>query len=82
MMEFQNELTPAQREIVEALAGLPEADDGKKFLFNRKIGHRRVAKIAREVGEAVTAQVVGEGRIETLSDGTRYEVTARGWKKL
>lgn len=82
MMEFQNELTPAQREIVEALAGLPEAADGKKFLFNRKIGDRRVAKIAREVGEAVTAQVVGEGRIETLSDGTRYEVTARGWKKL
>lgn len=34
------------------------------------------------MGEAVTAQVVGEGRIETLSDGTRYEVTARGWKKL
>jgi hypothetical protein len=61
---------------------VPEADDGKKFLFNGKIGRRRVAKIAREVGEAVTAEAVGEGRIETLSDGTRYEVTARGWKKL
>lgn len=83
MMEFKNELTDAQRKMVEELMGKPEAEDGKTFLYNRlKMPRRKLAKIAREVAEGVTARTVDEGQIITMKDGTRYEVTARGWVRV
>lgn len=83
MMEFKNELTDAQRKMVEELMGTPEAEDGKTFLYNKpKPSRLELAKVARKVAEGVTARDAGVGQVVTMKDGSRYEVTARGWVRI
>lgn len=51
--------------------------DGRTALFT--IDGQHITEMKQQ---AVTVEVNEIGEIKTMSDGTRYEVTAEGWVKL
>lgn len=73
----------ALKKIVETF-GEPVHHDRKTFLFDRMgaIQQRLMADIANAAKQPATVEVVGEGEIKVMSDGTRYRVTPTGWKKI
>jgi hypothetical protein len=73
----------AMAKIVEAF-GQPVATDRKTFLFDNMgaIKQRLMTEIANAAKQPATVEVVGEGEIKVMSDGTRYRVTPTGWKKI
>jgi len=58
--------------------------DRKTFLFDgmTEIKQSTIKKIANAAKQPVTIEINGDGDIKTLSDGTRYQVTPQGWRKL
>jgi len=83
-MNFTN---PVSEEMAARIAeefGQPVVTDRKTFLFDnmKQIEGRLMKQIANEAKQPVTVEMHGEGEIKTMSDGTRYQVTPQGWKKL
>ena len=52
--------------------------DDLKEAFNR----RQMSDLARTAKQPVTLNLHGRGDIVEMSDGTKYQVTDRGWKKI
>ena len=72
------------RAAMKAFFGQPVAADEKTFLFDDlpPLEGRQLSKIANKAGQTMTVGLHGEGEIKTLSDGTQYKVTSRGWRKI
>lgn len=84
MMDFQEPVNPEAYEKIVKHFGEPVATDKKTFLFNdmNRIEQRAMKEIANAAKQPATVAVVGEGEIKTFSDGTRYQVTNKGWVRL
>lgn len=69
---------------IKELFGEPAASDRKTLLFDEmnEIRQKDMKEVANLAKQPVTIEIHGEGEIKTLSDGTRYQVTPRGWRKL
>lgn len=83
-MNFESPITPEQRAMIEELFGKPAAADDKTLLFDdmKVIESKVMGNIARATNQPVRIELHGSGEIRTLADGSRYEVTPAGWKKL
>lgn len=76
---FEEELTEGQKKILSELVGAFQATDGIKFLFNN-LREPQVEEW-RPLGRSVIKRhPIGD--VVTMRDGTQYEVTPKGWKKL
>jgi len=78
---------PVDDEIIEKIKnvfGEPAAHDRKTFIFDRmaEIHQSEIKEIANSAKQVATVEVNGEGDIKTMADGTRYQVTPQGWRKL
>jgi hypothetical protein len=59
------------------------ANDRKTFLMDAPVIDGKTFKaIANAANQPAKVELHGTGEIKTLEDGTRYEVTPRGWRKL
>lgn len=60
------------------------AHDDKTFLYNEmpQIDRKVMSDIARTAKQPATVELHGEGEIKVMSDGTRYQATPQGWKRL
>lgn len=64
--------------------GEPAAQDGRTFLFDemREIKRSTMSEIAKAAEQPATVELHDKGDIKVMSDGTRYQVTAQGWRRL
>lgn len=71
-------------EKIKKVFGEPAAHDRKTFLSDRmtEIKQATMNEIANSAKQVTTVEVNGEGDIKTMADGTRYQVTPQGWRKL
>ena len=59
------------------------AEDRKTFLTKIKLfDSREMKEIANTAKQPARVELHGPGEIKTLEDGTRYEATAHGWRKI
>lgn len=70
--------------IAEKFKGAVAALDDKTALINGlvDIKQKDMKEIANTAKQPVSVEMHGDGEIKTLSDGTRYQVTNQGWRKL
>ena len=83
-MNFNKPLTDENQAFLKEFMGEDlVALDRKQALFNsRQINQQAMKHIANEVGQVVTVELNEPNEIKVMSDGSRYEVTPSGWKKL
>jgi len=84
-MNFDDKINPEASALIAKYFGdkADQVDDRTVLLdtvnlFNQK----NMKEIANAAGQPVVVELHGEGDIKTLSDGTRYRVTRRGWVRL
>ena len=83
-MQFDNPVNDAALAKIKELFGEPVASDRKTLLFDRMrdIRQHEMKEVANLAKQPATVEIHGQGTIKTMSDGTRYEVTPQGWRKL
>lgn len=84
-ISFDRPINTQQQAILNSLMEATSvAHDNKDFLYDgmSSINERRMAKLAKEVNQPVIVNLHAVGNRKTLSDGTTYEVTERGWVKV
>ena len=83
-INFDKPIEPKVRDMMLKMLGSPIAEDGKTFLYNRwpVLETRVMTEIAKEARQPVTVELNSDGEIKTFSDGTRYQVTRRGWRRV
>jgi len=83
-MNFNKPLTEDNQSFLREFMGedLVALDQSKALFDTRPINQQAVKHIANELNQVVTVELNEPGEIKTMSDGTRYEVTPDGWKKL
>lgn len=79
--------SPMTAEMMESLRrtlGKPVARDERTALYDQMaaLTSKQGGDMARAQGEPVKVEMHEVGDIKILSDGTRYQVTPSGWKKL
>lgn len=81
---FNEPIGPEASSMLRELFGKPVAEDGKTFLFDElaPMHQRKMTELANKAGQPVEVQLNSEGEIKTMRDGTRYQVTPKGWRKL
>lgn len=84
MMTFDNPVNEQARALIKQVFGKKlVANDDKTFLLTEvEFAAADMKKIAKVAKQPARLELSGEGEIKTLADGTRYQVTARGWQKL
>ena len=83
-INFNNPVDPEASSMIKELFGKPVAEDDKTFLFNQQLElhQKQMSELARKAGQPVVVELNSEGEIKTMRDGTRYQVTPKGWRKL
>lgn len=83
-INFEQPVNDAVMEKLKDLFGEPAVNDRKTLLFDRigTIQQAQMKEVANLAKQPMTVEVHGQGDIKTMSDGTRYEVTPQGWKRL
>ncbi len=83
-MNFEKPLTDENQSFLREFIGEDlVALDEKTALFNtRNVNQRAVGHIAKMVNQVVTVEINEPDEIKTLSDGSEYQVTPQGWKKI
>jgi hypothetical protein len=83
-ISFNDTPNPLAKEFMEKMLGGAEFTDGKSFLYGDmdEIEKGFMGELANKAGQPVTVELHGEGEIKSMADGTRYQVTPRGWVKL
>ena len=57
--------------------------DQNKALFNAgQVNQQALKHIANELNQVVEIEANAPSEIKTMSDGSRYQVTLQGWKRL
>ena len=72
------------QEKLKEMFGEPFAQDERTALMDKliDIDRKQMTDLANIAKQPISVGIQGVGEIKTLSDGTRYQVTDRGWKKL
>lgn len=62
----------------------PVVMDDRRALFNTKLDlqQRKMTELANAAKQPVMVELNEEGEIKEMSDGTKYRVTPKGWKKI
>ena len=83
-MNFDRPLTDEQQQVFREFMGdRVEAMDKSTALLNtRNFVGSEMSDLARKLNQVVTLEMNEPGEIKTLSDGSRYQVTPEGWRKL
>lgn len=83
-INFENPMNDKAREFMKELFGEPSAADEKTALFEKisTLTQEDMSTLARKAGQPVTFEIHGEGDIKVFSDGTKYQVTPQGWKRI
>ena len=83
-ISFDEPMNDDAREMVkEMFKDEIQAMDERTALLNRiELRQKALSELANAAGQPVTAEVHPVGHVKTMSDGTRYEVTAGGWRRL
>ena len=83
-LNFNNPVGPEAESLIKELFGKPIAEDGKTFLFDQQLElhQKKMTELANKAGQPATVELNSDGEIKTLRDGTRYQVTPKGWRKL
>lgn len=83
-MQFEKPVDNETIEKIKKVFGEPAAHDRKTFLFDRmsEIRQSEMKEIADSAKQVTTVEVNGAGDIKTMADGTRYQVTDKGWVRL
>lgn len=83
-INFQNPPNPEAYARMLKAFGEPAAKSDREFLFDRiqTIEQREMRELTNVAKQPVTVELHDVGEIKTMSDGSRYEVTAGGWRKL
>ena len=83
-MNFEKDLTENQQEMIKELLDeyIDVMDERKVLLNTRQIQMRTMSEIARKTNQVVELELNDESDIKTMSDGTKYIVTGKGWKKI
>lgn len=84
-INFNDDLDQERQDAIQKILGVGNivAKDKKTILSNlREFDRRLMTEVANAAKQPARVDLHGVGEIKTLSDGTRYEVTANGWKKL
>ena len=88
-IQFEDAFNDEAREFIRSMMEakeIPElvAKDEKTLLVNgaAAIKVSDMSELARKARQPVTVELNGIGEIKELSDGTRYEVTHKGWRKV
>lgn len=83
-IQFENPVNDAALEKIKELFGEPVASDRKTLLFDKmgEIRQYEMKEVANLAKQPATVEIHCQGTIKTMSDGTRYEVTPQGWRKL
>lgn len=83
MMQFDKPMNDNARKMIEEMfgPGVP-IDEVTALIKFDYIDGQKMKKIANTAKQPVTISMVGEGEVKTLSDGSQYQVTNRGWIKL
>lgn len=70
--------------IMEEFGDKVVTNDRKTFLLTNvdEINQKLMKEIANTAKQPATVELCSEGEIKTMSDGTRYRVTPRGWQKI
>jgi len=59
-----------------------DAVDAETALLSGNIDCEKTKKLANEINQVVTVELNDVGDIKTMSDGTKYRCTPRGWIKI
>ena len=83
-MNFERPLTDEQREFFKDFMGdRVEAMDEKTALLNtNKFDRSEMSQLATKFEQVITTELNEPGEVKKLSDGTSYQVTPSGWRKL
>lgn len=83
-INFERDVSDSTIEKIRECFGDPVAWDRKQFLFNnmREIRQSEMREVAKTARQPATVEIHGDGEIKTMADGTRYEVTPNGWRRL
>ena len=82
-INFNDEVNDDVLEEMKRFFGKDTPMDRKTALIDTSvIDQKEMKKLANMSNQPVSVELHGEGEIKTLADGTRYQVTERGWRKL
>lgn len=83
-IQFDDPVNEETRQRIREAFGEAVASDEKTFLFDnmREIHQKTMKEIANTAKQPATVGLHRQGEIVTLSDGSRYEVTPRGWRRI
>jgi len=83
-IQFDKPITEEHQEFIREVMGrqVEVLDDSLMLLKSGIIDQKKMKEIANETNQVVTVELNEPGEIKTMSDGTRYQVTSRGWRKI
>jgi len=83
-MQFDKPISKQHQKFIKELFGdgLVVMDERKALLHSKTIDPHKMKMVANEVGQPVDVEINDLGEIKTLSDGSMYEVTSKGWEKI
>ena len=84
-MQFERELTPdEQDELAAAFADGMVAIDEKQALLDWFGEDDEIKRetFEKRLSQKINVGALAEGEIRTMSDGTQYQVTTKGWRKI
>lgn len=82
-ISYQNQPNAEATSFMQGLFGNPVAGDGQSFLYESvEIEPQAMQELAVKAQQPVTVELHAEGEIKTMADGTQYQVTKRGWRKV
>lgn len=83
-VSFENPLSEEGKSFLHELIGKPVAADEKQFLFDNMptIEPAKMDQLVVLAGQPLVVKLHELDDVKTLSDGTRYIVTDKGWAKI
>ena len=83
-MNFNQPVNPEALRMIEEVFGKPVVSDGKTLLFDNmgEIDSRDMRNIANAAKQPAIIEIHGGSDIKVMADGTRYQVTPNGWRRL
>lgn len=83
-INFNNVPNDEAIRMMEELFGKPVASDGMTNLFDKlpDIEQRMAKAVANAAGQPMTVEMNSIGDIKDMADGSRYQLTEDGWKKM
>lgn len=83
-VSFEDPVSESVVKKLKDLFGEPVVEDSKTFLLDniKELRQDRMKALANEAKQPVTVALHSVGEIKSLSDGTKYQVTPKGWQKV